>query len=304
MPANIIKSFADKSNKSETEIEKLWNELKNEYGEDYQKIVGTLKKILNINEEAKGTYVSVKLKNHKELSKWFQEQGLETIPSEEMHCTIAYSRKEFQHKVKEDDIYIKPDDFIEIAPLGNNGCLVLKYKSEELQNRFNQCMDEGAAYDYPKYIPHCTIAIDIKDEELINYLKLPNFPMVFHNETVEELDLDWKNKITKEKEMQVKEETYKEFFAKKLEKFGVKSPSELSDEDKTKFYDEVDAEWEGEKEEIEEEGCENKDIKEEVDLATKAIYELSKGNTTEFISIVKDAMFVSVGANEKYPNKD
>jgi hypothetical protein len=48
------------------------------------------------------------------------------------------------------------------------------------------------------------------------------------------------------------EETYKEFFAKKLKKYGVKSPSELSDADKKKFYDEVDAEWEGEDEELEE----------------------------------------------------
>ena len=50
----------------------------------------------------------------------------------------------------------------------------------------------------------------------------------------------------------VKEETeYQKFFSKKLEKFGVSSPAELSDEDKKKFYDEIDAEWEGEKEEPE-----------------------------------------------------
>lgn len=50
----------------------------------------------------------------------------------------------------------------------------------------------------------------------------------------------------------VKEETeYQKFFAKKLEKFGVSSPAELSDEDKKKFFDEIEAEWEGEKEEPE-----------------------------------------------------
>ena len=44
----------------------------------------------------------------------------------------------------------------------------------------------------------------------------------------------------------VKEETeYQKFFAKKLEKFGVSNPAELSDEDKKKFYDEIDTEWEG-----------------------------------------------------------
>lgn len=46
-------------------------------------------------------------------------------------------------------------------------------------------------------------------------------------------------------------ETYKDFFNKKLEKYGVKSATELSGEDKKKFFDEVDAEWEGENEEPE-----------------------------------------------------
>jgi len=46
----------------------------------------------------------------------------------------------------------------------------------------------------------------------------------------------------------LKEETYKEYFARMLAKYKVKSPSELSDEDKKKFFDEVDAGWDGEDE--------------------------------------------------------
>lgn len=50
----------------------------------------------------------------------------------------------------------------------------------------------------------------------------------------------------------VKEETeYQKFFTKKLEKFGVSSPDELSVEDKKKFFDEIEAEWKSEKEEPE-----------------------------------------------------
>ena len=41
---------------------------------------------------------------------------------------------------------------------------------------------------------------------------------------------------------------YQAFFNKKLKKFGVKSPSELSAEDKKKFFDEIDKEWKGENE--------------------------------------------------------
>ena len=70
----------------------------------------------------------------------------------------------------------------------------------------------------------------------------------------------------------VKEETeYQKFFAKKLEKFGVSSPAELSVEDKKKFFDEIDAEWEGEKEEPE-----DGDVNEaNWDDAKNAVYDLA-----------------------------
>ena len=43
-------------------------------------------------------------------------------------------------------------------------------------------------------------------------------------------------------------EEYQKFFNDKLKKFDVKSVSELSDEDKKKFFDEIDKEWKGENE--------------------------------------------------------
>jgi hypothetical protein len=43
-------------------------------------------------------------------------------------------------------------------------------------------------------------------------------------------------------------EAYQKFFAAKLKSFGVSSPDELEGDEKKKFFDEVDAEWEGEKE--------------------------------------------------------
>ena len=76
-------------------------------------------------------------------------------------------------------------------------------------------------------------------------------------------------------ESEDKKEDYKKFFAKKLEKYGVKSPDELSDADKKKFYDDVDAEWTGEKEEP------------EVNEAAKSI--VNKKQLEWFIKLVKEA---------------
>ena len=41
---------------------------------------------------------------------------------------------------------------------------------------------------------------------------------------------------------------YQKFFNGKLKKYGVKSPSSLSDEDKKKFFAEIEKEWTSEDE--------------------------------------------------------
>jgi hypothetical protein len=46
-----------------------------------------------------------------------------------------------------------------------------------------------------------------------------------------------------ESELSPEQKEYRAFFEKKLKKYNVKSPSELSDEDKKKFFDEVEKEW-------------------------------------------------------------
>lgn len=50
MPSTLINNFSKKSGKSTEEVEKIWDELNQQYPGDYERIVGTLKKILQINE--------------------------------------------------------------------------------------------------------------------------------------------------------------------------------------------------------------------------------------------------------------
>lgn len=42
-----------------------------------------------------------------------------------------------------------------------------------------------------------------------------------------------------------KQDAYQEFFKNKLKDYGVESPSELSEEDKSKFFSEIKSEWKG-----------------------------------------------------------
>ena len=61
---------------------------------------------------------------------------------------------------------------------------------------------------------------------------------------------EWEaSKDTPKDEATGDKEAYKKFFDAKLKKYGVKSPDELKGDDKKKFYDEIDAEWECDNEE-------------------------------------------------------
>ena len=47
-------------------------------------------------------------------------------------------------------------------------------------------------------------------------------------------------------------EEYQKLFNAKLKKYGVNSPEDLSDEEKKKFFNEIDKEWKGDNEKAEE----------------------------------------------------
>ena len=70
-----------------------------------------------------------------------------------------------------------------------------------------------------------------------------------HNKIMREVQKKLKEKDSEEvAEEEGDKEEYMKFFAAKLKKYGVKSPSELSDEDKKKFFDEIDKGWKGDNE--------------------------------------------------------
>jgi len=74
-----------------------------------------------------------------------------------------------------------------------------------------------------------------------------------HNKVMKEVQKKLKEKGSEEvAEEEGDKEDYMKFFAGKLKKYGVKSPSELSDEDKKKFFNEIEKDWKHDsKEEVE-----------------------------------------------------
>jgi len=74
-----------------------------------------------------------------------------------------------------------------------------------------------------------------------------------HNKIMKEVQKKLKEKGSEEvAEEEGDKEDYMKFFAGKMKKYGVKSPSELSDEDKKKFFNEIEKDWKHDsKEEVE-----------------------------------------------------
>lgn len=56
--------------------------------------------------------------------------------------------------------------------------------------------------------------------------------------------------IEASKKVLTKEEEYKDFFQKVMKKFGVKSPGELSGDKEKEFYNYIDKNWKGKKEDV------------------------------------------------------
>lgn len=164
------------------------------------------------NNSNKGTYVSMKVKNAQGLYDHYTKQGVNCVPVDEMHCTIAYSRKEFNHKITPGEVEIKCDEQIQtyLEPLGDEGCIVMKFESKEMQERFQKCIDEGATYDYDSYIPHITITMDGKNLNLKDITR-PDFNIILYNETVKELDLNWKPKLDDKIKKEIKKKNNKDY---------------------------------------------------------------------------------------------
>lgn len=156
-----------------------------------------------IEERKNGIYVAVKFSDDtiNRLLKYCNKANIpEVLKADEFHCTLSYSRKDvpdFEPKEKIKEIGV-PYKF-EVWPSSPNAfkkdmtyCLVLKFKSDYLQKRFDKIMSMGATYDYDKYQPHISLSYNVDKDFDVKKLppikELGDFEIV--SEYSEELELD------------------------------------------------------------------------------------------------------------------
>jgi hypothetical protein len=107
-------------------------------------------------------YVARPVKNADEIIDWFKGQGMQTmLPPEDMHVTIAYSKKRVDWEAvgadTDPEVEIEPCLRRSVIPLGDKGAVVLRVSSPKLQARWKSIIEKGATWDYDSYKPHVTL---------------------------------------------------------------------------------------------------------------------------------------------------
>lgn len=114
-------------------------------------------------------YASRPVTNAADIMAWAASQGFKsTLPADDLHVTVAYSREPVAGDAVPGDV---PTLTIRggkrtVEPLGDEGAVVLKFTSPDMQARWKQYRDAGASWDYDSYTPHVTITYDGKGVDL------------------------------------------------------------------------------------------------------------------------------------------
>lgn len=148
----------------------------------------------------KTLYVYRPLLNGKDFFKWAKKQGFKNIlEPKDLHVTIAFSKKDVDWskiEPKTNSLKISGGNRV-VAPLGNEGAIVLKFQSQKLSENWQYYINKGASWDWESYQPHISITYDGSDLPL-NKIKPFSGELIFGPEKMKELDLDWKSKIKTE----------------------------------------------------------------------------------------------------------
>lgn len=146
----------------------------------------------------KTLYVSRRVLNHEAIRDWARENGFKsTLPPDDFHVTLAYSKKKFDWASCERDeevLYIEPSDERELHVF-DGGATVIHFSNEDLGKRWKEFIDLGASNSYPTYKAHITVTYKGKPKKALAY---PG-EIVLGPEEWAEINSDWKNEMIEHK---------------------------------------------------------------------------------------------------------
>lgn len=121
--------------------------------------------------EPQPLYIQRKLVNPLPFIEWAKAQGFPKVLSpEELHVTVVYSNTAVDWDaldVDETPISVAGGPR-SVIPLGGDGAVVLKFDSQELQDRHKRWAEAGASWDHEEYQCHVTISYNAADVELLS----------------------------------------------------------------------------------------------------------------------------------------
>lgn len=140
----------------------------------------------------KTLYVSRQVLNHEAIRDWARENGFKsTLPPDDFHVTIAYSKNKFDWSSTEPDeeiIYIEPDD-TRTLHVFDGGATVIHFSNDALAERWQTLLDLGASNSYKTYKAHITITYMGKHKMAIAYTG----EIILGPEVWAEINSDWQN---------------------------------------------------------------------------------------------------------------
>ena len=147
-------------------------------------------------------YVQRKVLNADDIAAWARSQGFATtLAPQDMHVTLAYSRKEVDWlavgnawNTEEDGTTIVRAGGPRIVQKLGAEAVVLIFGSAELSYRHEEIKRAGASWDFPDYNPHITLTYKPGDVDLES-VEPYRGAIVLGPEIFEELDEEWKEGV-------------------------------------------------------------------------------------------------------------
>jgi hypothetical protein len=144
-----------------------------------------------VNEEGLYSCLKLSAESAKRLHAWAEKNGIgDIVPVDKFHVSLLTTKNEVPgYKPFSGSISISPKTY-KLKVLGDDSsALTLTFKHDTLDELYQAAQELGFKFEYPKFIPHTTITYDWDKSKDLSKIRVPDFPIVLHNEVVKQNDI-------------------------------------------------------------------------------------------------------------------